>query len=63
MKFVELHLTDGNRKIAINPNMISVVTVSNEGTTQIFYSSLNQTDKIKEEYEVVLMRINDALRG
>lgn len=63
MKFLELHLTDDNRKIAVNPHMISVVTISNEGTTQIFYSSLNQTDKVKEEYEVVLMRIHDALRS
>ena len=61
MKFLELHLTADNRKIAVNPHMISVVTISNEGTTQIFYSSLNQTDKVKEEYEVVLMRIHDAL--
>ena len=63
MKFVELHLKDDNRKIAVNPSLISVVTVSDEGTTQIFYSSLNQTDKIKEEYEVVLMRIHDAFRS
>lgn len=63
MKFVELHLTDDNRKIAVNPHIISVVTVNDDRTTQIFYSSLNQTDKIKEEYEVVLMRIHDALRG
>lgn len=63
MKFVELHLTDGNRKIAVNPRIISVVTVSDAGITRIFYSSLNQTDEVKEEYEVVLMRIHDALRS
>lgn len=63
MKFVELHLTDDNRKIAVNPSIISVVTVSDEGTTRIFYSSLNQTDEVKEEYGVVLMRIHDALKG
>lgn len=63
MRFIELHLKVDNRKIAVNPSIISVVTVSDEGTTRIFYSSLNQSDEVKEEYEVVLMRIHDALRG
>ena len=63
MKFVELHLKESNRKIAVNPHSISVVTVTEEGTTRIFYNNINQRDNVKEEYEVVLMRIHDALRS
>ena len=61
MKFVELHLKDSNRKIAVNPLIISVVTVTTEGTTRIYYTNINQRDDVKEAYEVVVMRINDAL--
>lgn len=63
MKFVELHLKESNRKIAVNPLSISVVTVTEEGNTRVFYNNINQRDNVKEEYEVVLMRINDALRS
>lgn len=63
MKFVELHLKESNRKIAVNPHSISVVTVTEEGTTRVFYSNINQCDNVREEYEVVLMRIHDALRS
>lgn len=63
MKFVELHLKESNRKIAVNPLSISVVTVTEEGTTRVFYNNINQRDNVKEEYEVVLMRIHDALRS
>lgn len=63
MKFVELHLKESNKKIAVNPLSISVVTVTIEGTTRIFYNNINQRDNVKEEYEVVLMRIHDALRS
>lgn len=63
MKFVELHLKESNRKIAVNPLSISVVTVTAEGTTRIFYTNINQRDDVKEEYEVVLMRIHDGLRS
>ena len=63
MKFVELHLKESNRKIAVNPLSISVVTVTEEGNTRVFYNTINQRDNVKEEYEVVLMRIHDALRS
>lgn len=63
MKFVELHLKESNRKIAVNPLSISVVTVNEEGNTRVFYNNINQRDNVKEEYEVVLMRIHDALRS
>lgn len=63
MKFVELHLKESNRKIAVNPLSISVVSVTEEGTTRVYYTYINQRDDVKEEYEVVLMRIHDALRG
>lgn len=63
MKFVELHLKESNRKIAVNPLSISVVSVTEEGTTRVYYTNINQRDDVKEEYEVVLMRIHDALRG
>ena len=61
MKFVELHLKNSNRKIAVNPLIITAVSVTEEGTTRIYYSNLNQRDDVKEAYEVVVMRINDAL--
>lgn len=63
MKFVELHLKESNRKIAVNPLSISVVIVTDEGNTRVFYNNINQRDNVKEEYEVVLMRIHDALRS
>lgn len=63
MKFVELHYKESNRKLAVNPLLISVVTVTEEGTTRIFYTNLDKRDNVKEEYEVVLMRIHDALRS
>lgn len=63
MKFVELHLKESNRKIAVNPLSISVVTVTEEGNTRVFYNNINQRDNVREEYEVVLMRIHDALRS
>ena len=63
MKFLELHLKESNKKIAINPLCITAVIVKEEGTTRIFYSNIHQRDDVKEEYEVVLMRINDALRS
>ena len=37
MKFVELHYKESNRKLAVNPLLISVVTVTEEGNTRIFY--------------------------
>lgn len=58
MKFVELHLIKNNKKMAINPHLI---TVTADGNTRIFYTDLAQHDDVKEEYEVVLMRIHDAL--
>ena len=63
MKFVELHLKESNIKIAVNPLSISVVTVTEEGNTRVFYNNISQRDNVKEEYEVVLMRIHDALRS
>lgn len=63
MKFVELHLKESNRKIAVNPHSISVVTVTEEGTTRVFYTNINQRNNVREEYEVVLMKIHDALRS
>ena len=61
MKFVELHLKDSNRKVAFNPLLISAVLGTDEGTTRICYNDVHQRDEVKEAYEVVVMRINDAL--
>lgn len=61
MKFVELHLVKNNKKLAVNPTAISVITVTNDGNTRIYYTDLTQHDDVSEAYEVVLMRINDAL--
>lgn len=61
MKFVELHLKDSNRKLAVNPLSITTIVARDDGYTRIFYNDLNQRDDVIETYEVVLMRINDAL--
>lgn len=61
MKFVELHLIKSNKKMAVNPHLITAITVTADGNTRIYYTDLSQHDDVKEEYEVVLMRIHDAL--
>lgn len=61
MKFVELHLVKNNKKMAVNPHAISAIATTVDGTTRIFYTDLSQHDDVIETYEVVVMRINDAL--
>lgn len=61
MKFVELHLVKNNKKIAVNPHSISAITATVDGNTRIYYTDLSQHDDVIEAYEVVIMRINDAL--
>lgn len=62
MKFVELHLKNENdEKFNVNPNMLTAIIPLKEGGTRIFYTPVSEHDDVTEEYEVVLMRINDAL--
>lgn len=62
MKFVELHLKNyDNVKFNVNPMMITAFKPLEEGGTRIYYTLLSQHDDVTEEFEVVRMRINDAL--
>lgn len=62
MKFVELHLKNNdNVKFNVNPMMVTAFKPLKEGGTRIYYTLLSQHDDVTEEYEVVRMRINDAL--
>jgi len=61
MKFVELHFYSDNRRIAVNPLLISLVTTSTEGITTIYYQNIQQRDNVKEDYETVLMKLNDSM--
>lgn len=62
MKFVELHLKNyDNEKFNVNPMMVTAFKPLKEGGTRIYYTMLSQHDDVTEEYEVVRMRINDAL--
>lgn len=61
MKFVELHLVKNNKKMAVNPHAISAIVATVDGNTRIFYTVLSQHDDVIEAYDLVLMKINDAL--
>lgn len=61
MKFVELHLYSDNRKIAVNPLLISAVTMTTEGIARIYYQDIRQRADVKEDYETVLMKFNDSM--
>jgi len=61
MKFVELHLSSDDRKIAVNPLLISAVTKTTEGITKIYYQDIHQRDEVKEDYDTVLMKFKDSL--
>ena len=61
MKFVELKLKVNNEKYSVNPMLITAIHPLKEGGTRIYYTLISQHDDVVEEYEVVLMKINDAL--
>ena len=60
MKLVELHLDSNNEKIAVNPLNIAVIVKLSDGT-RIYYNTDQLRSTVKENYETVLMRINDVM--
>lgn len=60
MKFVELHLASDNAKIAVNPlNILNIIKLD-EGT-RIYFTDASLRASVKENYETVLMMINDTM--
>lgn len=61
MKFITVHLKINKDKFAINPLQISALKPLKEGGTRIYYTLLSQHDDIIEEYDYILIQINDTL--
>lgn len=61
MKFITVHLKINKNKFAINPLQISALKPLTEGGTRIYYTLLSQHDDIIEEYDYILIQINDTL--
>lgn len=62
MKFINVHLKLNGEKFAVNPLMISALKPLKEGGTRIYYTLLSQHDDITEEYESVLIQINEVIK-
>lgn len=63
MKFITVHLKINKDKFAVNPLQISALKPLKEGGTRIYYTSLSQHDDIIEEYDYILIQINDTLEA
>lgn len=61
MKFITVHLKINKDKFAINPLQISALKPLKEGGTRIYYTLLSQHDDIIEEYDYILIQLNDTL--
>lgn len=61
MRFINVHLKLNNDKFAVNPLQISALRPLKEGGTRIYYTLLSQHDDITEEYDYILLKINDTL--
>lgn len=61
MRFITVHLKLNNDKFAVNPLQISALKPLKEGGTRIYYTLLSQHDDITEEYDYILLKINDTL--
>lgn len=60
MKLIELHLASDNSKIAVNPlNILSIIKLD-EGT-RIYFTDASLRATVKENYDKVLMMINDTM--
>ena len=60
MRFIELHLASDNSKIAVNPlNILSIIKLD-EGT-RIYFTDASLRATVKENYDKVLMMINDTM--
>lgn len=62
MKFINVHLKLNGEKFAVNPMMISALKPLKEGGTRIYYTLLSQHDDVTEEYESVLIQINEVIK-
>lgn len=60
MKFIELHLASDNSKIAVNPLNIMNIIKQDEGT-RIYFTDASLRATVKENYDKVLMMINDTM--
>lgn len=60
MKFIELHLNSNNTKFSVNPLNIMTIVELSEGT-KIYFTSESSTACVKEDYDKVLMMINDTM--
>lgn len=61
MRFITVHLKLNNDRFAVNPLQISALRPLKEGGTRIYYTLLSQHDDITEEYDYILLKINDTL--
>lgn len=60
MKFIELHLASENSKIAVNPlNILNIIKLD-EGT-RIYFTDTSLRATVTENYDKVLMMINDTM--
>ena len=60
MRFIELHLASDNSKIAVNPLNIQNILKQDEGT-RIYFTDASLRATVKENYDKVLMMINDTM--
>lgn len=63
MKFVGVHLKLNNEIFAVNPLQITAMKPLKEGGTRIYYTLLSQHDDVTEDYDTLVMKINDVLEG
>lgn len=63
MKFIGVHLKLNGEIFAINPLQITAIKPLKEGGTRIYYTLLSQHDDITEDYDTLVMKINDVMEG
>lgn len=60
MKFIELHLASENSKIAVNPlNILNIIKL--DKGTRIYFTDASLRATVTENYDKVLMMINDTM--
>ena len=60
MRFIELHLDSDNSKIAVNPlNILNIVKL--DKGTRIYFKDPSLRATVTENYDKVLMMINDTM--
>ena len=63
MKFIGVHLKTNNKDFAVNPLQLTALKPLEEGGTRIYYTDILQHDDIAEDYDTIVMKINDVLEG